>query len=549
MPLPTAAELTDPNATNTQMKQRLGQLAENLDRSYNTLAEANADIAKIPVGVIVKIKDPSESGEYIKLANSSTTLEKSRSDTKTQAIIEANEYVDKRVSKTLTAGVHPIVADPKGNSPLWLDGGRLGFTELEPSSQERVKLQMGLGNSAALNIVPIVVDQNGNCPLWIQNGLLNFAGIHANAVQLIKEQFGAIDPQKKNNTTNAAYPILSDGASLTQWKAKVSRIKSGIAQQVRLLITGDSWTEHKTITNEILPLVRTDLGEAGSGWINLGAENNQVDNISVSKAGAWAYRDLDATSSFPHSSGPDGFILTSTAAGDTLIVSNLSKGNNLTVFYGKADGVFKYSINGGAETTITSSASGSTVQSTTIDIAANSNIVLTTVSGTVVLFGLHLRKSSGSGVEVTKVGNGNCTGQDFLKISPSAQANFNEYLKPDAVVIILGTNDYRRGHSVANYKLGIKAMIDGYRTNNPNCGIILIAPAKSNATAIIPLTEFRDAVYEIAIEKKCEFYNMHDDWDSYTSENANGMWNDSLHVSKSGAYRIAKKVFKNFLEI
>lgn len=30
MPLPTAAELTDPSATNTQMKQRLGQLAENV---------------------------------------------------------------------------------------------------------------------------------------------------------------------------------------------------------------------------------------------------------------------------------------------------------------------------------------------------------------------------------------------------------------------------------------------------------------------------------------------------------------------------------------
>lgn len=31
MPLPTAAELTDPNATNTQMKQRLGQLAEGVE--------------------------------------------------------------------------------------------------------------------------------------------------------------------------------------------------------------------------------------------------------------------------------------------------------------------------------------------------------------------------------------------------------------------------------------------------------------------------------------------------------------------------------------
>lgn len=38
MPLPTAAELTDPNATNAQMKQRLGQLAENVESKENALA-------------------------------------------------------------------------------------------------------------------------------------------------------------------------------------------------------------------------------------------------------------------------------------------------------------------------------------------------------------------------------------------------------------------------------------------------------------------------------------------------------------------------------
>lgn len=35
MPLPTAAELTDPNATNTQMKQRLGQLADSAAEELN----------------------------------------------------------------------------------------------------------------------------------------------------------------------------------------------------------------------------------------------------------------------------------------------------------------------------------------------------------------------------------------------------------------------------------------------------------------------------------------------------------------------------------
>ena len=41
MPLPTAAELTDPNATNAQMKQRLGQLAENVQ---DKLKPTNAEI-------------------------------------------------------------------------------------------------------------------------------------------------------------------------------------------------------------------------------------------------------------------------------------------------------------------------------------------------------------------------------------------------------------------------------------------------------------------------------------------------------------------------
>lgn len=39
MPLPTAAELTDPNATNSQMKQRLGQLAENVESKSDAEAK------------------------------------------------------------------------------------------------------------------------------------------------------------------------------------------------------------------------------------------------------------------------------------------------------------------------------------------------------------------------------------------------------------------------------------------------------------------------------------------------------------------------------
>lgn len=45
MSLPTAAELTDPNATNTQMKQRLGQLAENVEHKGEAINAYLGDLS------------------------------------------------------------------------------------------------------------------------------------------------------------------------------------------------------------------------------------------------------------------------------------------------------------------------------------------------------------------------------------------------------------------------------------------------------------------------------------------------------------------------
>ena len=42
---------------------------------------------------------------------------------------------------------------------------------------------------------------------------------------------------------------------------------------------------------------------------------------------------------------------------------------------------------------------------------------------------------------------------------------------------------------------------------------------------------------------------MYDDWAGFESENAQGQWNDNLHVSQAGAYRLAKKIYKSFLEL
>jgi len=478
-------------------------------------------------------------------------------DAKVDATAKANaaEANAKKFTNTLVgqaaAKIIPFAVDKNGNIPLWLLGGRLGFTELEASTRDRVKAQMGLATSLLKRIFPLISDINGMCPLWLQDGLLQFAGIHPDAVKLIKDKLGPISGGASNNVTGAAFPIVSDGASLRQWKAKVSNLKYGIANtQPRLLLTGDSWTDYGQISNRILTTLRTYLGEAGTGWINLGDPNAQFDYVTVARAGTWIFEDLNNTPNFTYSSAPDGYALISSTADSTLTIGNLNKGDLLTVFFGKTDGTFKYSINGGAETTVTASSTGPDIQSVVIPISPLNNVVFTVTSGTIAFYGLHLRKSTGSGVEVTKIGNAGATGKDYLKISPTSQANLADYLKPDAVVIFLTTNDYRiAGNTPETFKSGVSAMIDGYRTNNPNCGVILVAPARSNGTTVIPLSDYRDALYEVSQTKQCEFYNMHDDWNTWAVENANGQWADNLHLSHMGAYRLSQKLFKNFFEV
>ncbi|MEB7642633.1 SGNH/GDSL hydrolase family protein [Acinetobacter pittii] len=543
---------------NSATKEDLATVAGG-NYGFNTLAEFETFKSSIPANSTVTIAQAGPyQGENIW---NGTTLTKSPYDPVSQAKVDATAKANAAEANAkifmnnligrITSTFIPLAGDINRKSPIWINRGRIGFTELDAATKDRVKGQVGLGSIRSKRFIPLAGDINRQCPAWFQDGMINFAAIHPDAVGRIKDQLGSISGGASNNVTKAAYPIISDGASLRQWKAKVSNLKYGIANtQPRLLLTGDSWTDYGQISNRILTTLRTYLGEAGTGWINLGDPKAQFDYVKVERTGTWVFEDLNNTLSFTYSSAPDGYALISSTVDSTLNLENLNKGDQLTVFFGKTDGTFKYSINNGTEVEVTASSSGSTIQMVMIPVGPLNNIVFTVTSGTIAFYGFHLRKSSGSGVEVTKIGNAGATGKDYLKISPAAQANLSDYLKPDAVIIFLGTNDYRiPGNTPETYKNGVSAVIDGYRTNNPNCGIILVAPAKSNGDAVTALSEYRDAVYELAQRKQCEFYNMHDDWDSYSVEKLNEQWADNLHLSHMGSYRLSQKLFKNFFEV
>lgn len=539
MPLPSADQFIGQNVTESGFKQAQSQLIqflgdevptnEQLVNTFATKAIADSKTNLMPTDYKITVtSDPEESknGDY---TWNGTELVKSPFDPLDQAKIYTNE----RVGMLPTKSIVPLAVDQLGNVPIWLEDGAFDFANSK-----------ALGKSERSSIIPLVVDEAGNVPVWLEDGSLGFSTLSLDTFNYLTNYFQSRKYQ--TNVFMGQRPINTDSASLRQWKAKVAKIKSGITDQLRVVLAGDSWAEHSTIATELKTILQTAYGEAGSGWINLGTERNMLDSITITYSSGWTVNDLDSTSAaFPYGCGPDGFTRTSTTAGSTITLANLTKGDQLAVFFGNTSGVFSYTING-VETNVTANSAKKVL----ISLNGATSAVLKVISGTICFFGMHLRKTTGSGVEFNKVGNGNSTGQDYLKISPAGQAEVSSFLNPDVLIIILGTNDYRRGHSVANFQAGIMAMIDGFKSASPNCAVILIAPAQTSvASPPIPLVNFVEAAFELIYYRQTEVYNMFDDWGLYDLENSNGQWADTLHVSKSGAYRLSRKIFKTFLEL
>lgn len=148
------------------------------------------------------------------------------------------------------------------------------------------------------------------------------------------------------------------------------------------------------------------------------------------------------------------------------------------------------------------------------------------------------------------MGNGGATGTDYLHFVDAWTPHFVGHMDADLALVILGTNDYRLSKgSVANYRAALQKLVAVYRQARPDMGFIFIAPPQSNATAVVPLSAYRDAMYMTALEVGAEFYNANEAWSTYAVENANGMWNDPLHLNSAGATRLAFEGLRDLITL
>lgn len=512
-------------------------------REYSTLslAQSDATSGNITNGSTCWVRsdvDITLSNEYI---NNSGTL------SQTGITMISSIGVDVKIDERIAPGDYltemiPLFHDKDGYVPIWLIDSLLDAAGLGPQLSDAVskipnELVGKMINQLDYNTsyFPLIYDEDGNVAFWMDNGRIDAAGFGPTLQAIISAAGGA----------DSKY-IEGD---IFKFLFKKGQVVNSAASSVNVAFTGDSWTEKNTIPKSLISVLGGVYKDPG--WISTSTRADAVmAGITLTSTGFTIYDgDNEHNNAAPtYGCGPDGNAMYNTGSVATMTWTGV-KATDLSLFYYDGTGSFNLVIDG---TTVATIAGTNTGQGKKYDVsgltsAAHTVRITTVGNGVVSIFGMYGKDSGvSSGITVSRMGNGAATAGDYLNwttwIKPTAQ-----YLDIDMLFIILGTNDFRKSKGVEEYREGITEIINQYKLATPGICICLISPAQSNATGNPALSAYDDEMRSIAIETNVSYISGYKIFPK-TYNNANGAWEDTLHLSNLGAFVLTKSIKNNFFE-
>jgi lysophospholipase L1-like esterase len=392
-------------------------------------------------------------------------------------------------------------------------------------------------------MVPLAWDntQDPSVALWLQYGLLGATGIAKPLADIISA-FSA--------TYTNSLKTSSDGRTLFKYRAAAGKLRASLLSQVKVLITGDSWAELPPLSQAIADRLYNLFGKSADGWFAVNSGTNTLNGMTSTLIGAWTQYDASTAGLAPtNGCGIDGRSISTTATDARWLAGNVTS-IEVEIFYQDLNGYFEYKeSDSGTWKTVTCTNTGATLS---VKITSMANIartveVRTTAAntGTVCIHGMYFTRDSVSGAILNKCGNSGSIAQN-LAVFSSKIGYYATKMNPDIVVIVLGTNDYRVGVTVADFERHLTTLINVYRAAVPNVGIILLAPAQTNGVATIPLVNFRSAMVRLSAALGCEFYSLYDEFGTWTQMNALGQFDDDFHLGTAGAQTPAGRMSIKF---
>ena len=449
----------------------------------------------------------------------------------------------------VSPGFFPLFMDSAGNVPVYWNGG-LDASAVATGLLEKIWAYINGIIASALNqnvplvspgFVPGMMDAAGNVPFWFYDGKLDASGVGPNIRGDMVSWF-------QGRMYSAAYniPLHTDGRTLWRWKARKAQLKAGLAVRPHFMLTGDSWTQNNELATAIAGLLHNDYGDAGLGWrtVNYGAAR---DGSGIYRSEGWDLYDSSPTSGAPlYGCGIDGQSINTTTSTAYFRVTNV-RCTDCRIYYQDLNGKFQYGYDVGGVTQWTTVVCGNTGTTKSVLLTGMTDEVRTIYTktdgntGRVAIHGFYFWRSGVAGCVMSKAGNAGILADQFLLFSDK----ISEYLstiQPDVIAIVIGNNDYRISTGTQTFRTALQTYMAACRAVLPDVGFILMAPPRTNGTAVTPLVAFRDVMYDLSQTLNCEFFSIYDLFDTWTEMNGLGCFIDNLHPSTVGGNMIASSL-------
>lgn len=310
---------------------------------------------------------------------------------------------------------------------------------------------------------------------------------------------------------------------LRETRQRLRKLAIGDSSTLTIALIGDSWTHnYLRYSGPVASTLKATYGNAGLGWVGFSWPsglpaliNGSIDPASslVTVAGSWSPTYYTSTS-------PDLGHLSSSTAGDLVTVTGPAS-CSAVVLYHRGGGVVRYRWDGGAWTSAT--LSGSTLQTVSLASvpAGTWALEIEVVSGTPVLCGLDIQKST-SGVRVHKLGSTGSNSLQWAAVNASEWQSGLTALAPSLVVIMHGTND-QSAYEPATFRTHMETILDRVRVAVPAADILLMAPCENIRVGNAwPMEDYAEQAYQLAEEYSAGFLNLQPVFGLVPADYANG---------------------------
>lgn len=426
----------------------------------------------------------------------------------------------------------PLFSDAVGKVPVWLSEGALDAVGMAPNLRDLAVQDIVRKVPQSSPLVPLI-GAGGKVVMWVDADGLQIPGYQ-------KSTSGSVISEHR--------ATVSDGASLSRARWKLAQMRSGVAgAKLKIAGIGDSWWEMVHIPRAVRSALDAGVGLSGEGF-RPASSGGTIGPAAWSSVG-WTISD-GSTSGFnpQYGAGPDGTSVWTNGTTATMSLTGVVA-TEMHIYSYQHGGTWRYRVDGGGWITVTEATTGAfrTTSITGLSDAAHTLEINTTGNtGTVSMAGIYTTRAV-NGAEVLKFGNGGTTG---LRVSEYA-----EYLtapmadiQPDVAVIILGTNDYRTaGATPQIYTAALEDIVAACRAAVPDIGVVVCVPPQTSGTAVIPLSQYRDAAKLWCAEHGHEYISYLDRWSDYPTANAHGLYLDALHVNDLGASVLASDLLRNLI--